>query len=68
MNGVIFIKSLHSSLNAKIGQSRFRNSEILFNKFMLCLTIAGKSAFSKNNGSIAMIDAGLTDACCTGEL
>lgn len=35
---------------------------------MLYLTVAGESAFSKNNGSIAMIDAGLTDACCTGEL
>ena len=47
--------------------SRFGNSVIIFNKFMPCLTIAGKSAFSKNNGSIAIIDAGLTDACCTEE-
>ena len=67
MSGVIFIKSLHASLNAKIGQSRFRNSEILFNKFMLCLTNAGKSAFSKNNGSIAMMDVESTDICCAKE-
>ena len=34
---------------------------------MLCLTIAGKSAFSKNNGSIAMVDVESTDICCAKE-
>ena len=33
---------------------------------MPCLTIE-ESSFLKNNGSIAMIDAGLTDACYTEE-
>ena len=30
-------------------------------------SIAGESDFSENNGTVAVIETGLADACCTEE-